>query len=95
MDRDSGQTVEILEAMAPGRARRVTDLVDVVDRSEGAAHRRQPDSWASVPEQRGFVSMVGTLLESVRAGVVLDAGDALATHEMCGEILAQVEHQLA
>jgi virulence factor len=95
MDRDSGQTVEILEAMAPGRARRVTDLVDVVDRSDGAAHRRQPDNWASVPDQRGFVSMIGTLLESVRSGVVLDAGDALATHEMCGEILAQVEHQLA
>ncbi len=34
MDRDSGQTVEILEAMAPGRARRVTDLVDVLDRTE-------------------------------------------------------------
>ena len=95
MDRDSGQTVEILEAMAPGRARRVTDLVDVVDRREGAAHRRQPDSWAPISEQRGFVSMLGRLLESVRAGVVLDAGDALATHEMCAEILAQVEHQLA
>ena len=73
MDRDSGQTVEILEAMAPGRARRV-------NRCEGAAHRRQPDGWAPVSEQRGFASMVATLLESVRAGVVLDGGDALATH---------------
>ncbi len=94
MDRDSGQTVEILEAMAPRRARRVTDLVDVVDRSGGAAHRRQPDNWASVSEQRGFVPMIGTLLESVRAGVVLDASDALATHELCAEILAQVQAQL-
>lgn len=95
MDRDSGQTVEILEAMAPGRARRVTDLVDVIDRREGAAHRRQSDGWAPVSEQRGFTSMVATLLESVRAGVILDGGDALATHAMCDEILAQVEQQLA
>jgi virulence factor len=90
MDRDSGQTVEILEAMAPGRARRVTDLVDVVDRTEGAAHRRQPDNWGSVSSQRGFVAMVNALLASVRAGDVLDGADALATHELCETILSDV-----
>lgn len=95
MDRDSGQTVEILDAMAPGRARRVTDLVDVVDRADGAAHHRQPDNWASVSDQRGFVAMIGSLLESVRAGVVLDASDALATHELCAQVLTEVEAQLA
>ena len=94
MDRDSGQTVEILDAMAPGRARRVTDLVDVVDRSGGAAHRRQPDNWASVSTQRGFTDMVAMLLESVREGVVLDGGDALATHELCERILTEVHAQL-
>lgn len=94
MDRDSGQTVEILEAMAPGRARRVTDLVDVVDRTAGAAHRRQPDNWASVSTQRGFSEMVAMLLESVREGVVLDGGDALITHELCERILAEVHAQL-
>jgi virulence factor len=94
MDRDSGQTVEILEAMAPHRARRVTDLVDVVDRAEGAAHRRQPDNWSSVSAQRGFVAMVDWLLESVRAGEVLDGADALATHELCEQVLAEVERQL-
>lgn len=94
MDRDSGQTVEVLEAMAPGRVRRVTDLADVTDRSDGAAHRRQPDNWASVSAQRGFVAMVRSLLDSVRAGEVLDGGDALATHELCERILAEVEAQL-
>jgi len=94
MDRDSGQTIELLDAMAPGRARRVTDLVDVVDRAEGVAHHRQPDNWASVSQQRGFVAMVGSLLDSVRAGVVLDGGDALATHELCEAILGEVEAQL-
>ncbi len=94
MDRDSGQTVEILDAMAPGQARRVTDLVDVLDRADGLAHRRQPDNWASVSAQRGFVAMVGSLLGSVRAGVVLDGADALATHELCEQILAEVERQL-
>jgi virulence factor len=94
MDRDGGQTVEVLEAMAPGRSRQVTDLVDVVDRRDGAAHRRQPDNWASVPAQRGFVAMVSTLLASVRAGEVLDGADALATHAMCEEIVRRAEAQL-
>lgn len=90
MDRDGGQTVEVLEAMAPGRSRRVTDLVDVVDRFDGAAHHRQPDNWASVSAQRGFVAMVGGLLGSVRAGTVLDAGDALTTHALCEQIVERV-----
>lgn len=94
MDRDSGQTVEVLEAMAPGRARRVTDLVDVVDRVGDVAQRRQPDNWASVAQQRGFTAMVAGLLASVRAGEVLDGGDALATHLLCEDILGQVHAQL-
>lgn len=94
MDRDSGQTVEVLEAMAPGRARQVTDLTDVLERTSGAAHRSQPDNWASVSQQRGFVAMVGRLLESVRTGEVLDGGDALATHELCERILTEVQSRL-
>jgi virulence factor len=94
MDRDSGQTIETLEAMAPGRARLVTDLVDVVDRIGGVAQHRQPDNWAPVAQQRGFTAMVGSLLDSVRAGEVLDAGDALATHLLCEEILARVRDQM-
>jgi virulence factor len=94
MDRDSGQTIETLEAMAPGRARRVTDLVDVVDRVGGVARHRQPDNWASVAQQRGFTAMVAGLLDSVRAGEVLDGGDALATHLLCEEILARVRDQV-
>ncbi len=94
MDRDSGQTLEVLEAMAPGRARVVTDLVDVVDRTDGAAHRRQPDNWASVSAQRGFVAMVGQLLDSVRSGTVLDGGDALATHALCETVVSEAIEQL-
>jgi virulence factor len=94
MDRDSGQTIESLEAMAPGRVRQVTDLVDVVDRVGGVAQHRRPDAWAPVAQRRGFTAMVSSLLDSVRAGEVLDAGDALATHLMCGEILARVHDQM-
>ena len=94
MDRTSGQTIEILEAMAPERAIVVTDLVDVVHRVDGMAQHRQPDNWASVSQQRGFVAMVGRLLNSVRAGEVLDGGDALATHDLCEEILRQVRDQM-
>ncbi len=93
MDRTSGQTIEILEAMAPGQAMVVTDLVDVVHRVDAMAQHRQPNNWASVSQQRGFVAMVGYLLASVRAGEVLDGADALATHELCEEILRQVRVQ--
>ncbi len=94
MDRTSGQTIEILEAMAPAQAMVVTDLVDVVHRVDGMAQHRQPNNWASVSQQRGFVAMVGHLLDSVRAGEVLDGADALATHDLCEEILRQVHDQV-
>lgn len=94
MDRNSGQTIETLEAMAPGHTRRVTDLVDVIDRVGGVAQHRQPDNWAPVAQQRGFTAMVRALLDSVRAGEVLDGGDALATHRLCEDILASVHDQL-
>ncbi len=94
MDRDSGQALEVLDAMAPARAGHVVDLVDVVQRYDGAAHRPQPDNWASVAQHRGFAAMAESLLASARAGEVLDAGDALATHELCERILASVEQQL-
>lgn len=95
MDRDSGQTLELLEVMAPGRSRRVADLVDVVDREGGIARHRQPDNWAPVAQQRGFTAMVGSLLASVRAREVLDAGDALATHLLCDQVLDRVRDQMA
>ncbi len=94
MDRDSGQTIEILEAMAPRRWRRVTDLVHVVEREAGAATSRQPDNWASVSQQRGFVAMIDDLLRSVREGRVLDAGDAMATHDLCEQVLGEVHRQV-
>ena len=90
MDRDSGQTVEVLEALAPGRTRRVTDLVDVVETSGNRSHHAQPSNWASVSAQRGFVAMVDHCLQAVREGTVLDGGDALATHALCEAILAHV-----
>ena len=92
--RTSGQTIEILEAMAPAQAMVVTDLVDVVHRVDGMAQHRQPNNWASVSQQRGFVAMVGHLLDSVRAGEVLDGADALATHDLCEEILRHVHDQV-
>ncbi len=94
MDRDSGQTIEILEAMAPRRWRHVTDLVHVVDRQGGVASSTPPDNWASVSLQRGFVAMLDDLLGSVRQGRVLDGGDALATHELCEHILGEVHRQI-
>ncbi len=71
----------------------------------GPGRRRRPMRRCGAPTSAGQLGVClraarvrldgRHLLESVRAGVVLDAGDALATHEMCAEILAQVEQQLA
>jgi virulence factor len=47
-----------------------------------------------VSAQRGFVAMVDGLLASVRAGELLDAGDALATHELCERVLERAIVQL-
>lgn len=93
MDRDSGQTLEVLEALAPGRSARITDLVEVEDRRGGAVSRRQPDNWASVSVQRGFAAMIASLLDSVRRHEVLDGADALATHELCEHVVAEVLRQ--
>ena len=49
---------------------------------------------AEVCAKSGFVTMVRSLLDSVRAGVVLDGADALATHELCERILTEVTDQL-
>lgn len=95
MDRDSGATTEVLEGMGPGRATQIWDLTHKTIREDGRTITETRDGWASVALQRGFTAMVGDFLSAVRAGTVLDAGDADATHQLCETILAQAQAQLA
>jgi virulence factor len=48
------------------------------------------DDWTPVHTQRGFDAMCDHFIDAVRHGEMLDAADALRTHEMCEQILGEV-----
>ncbi|HEY8338601.1 MAG TPA: Gfo/Idh/MocA family oxidoreductase [Egibacteraceae bacterium] len=90
MNRVAGTTQEVLEVMGRGRGARVVDLATTV-RYEGDELIQRRDEWRSVADQRGFTAMVDAFLGAVRAGRVLSAADALATHALCEQVVAAVE----
>lgn len=88
MNRVSGASEESCEVMGDGVKRRVTDLGDVVDYRGGETLTRRPD-WVPVARQRGIEQVCLEFLAAVRDGRRIDAGDALATHALCEEIVSQ------
>jgi virulence factor len=90
MHRVSGSTEEIVEVAGCGRKRLVRDLAEVVDHVGVPAHTRRGD-WTTVEDQRGFSAICEAFLASVRENRVLDAGDALRTHELCERIVERAE----
>ena len=93
MHRTAGLTEEVLEVVADGRSRRVVDLAEVTD-AVGASCTTRRDEWVPVGEQRGFAGLAEHFLTSVRAGQVLDASDALATHLLCERVVREAERAL-
>ena len=94
MDRTAGLTEEVLEVLAPGRRRRVVDLADVTD-MVGAECTTRRGSWTPVAVQRGFAQLCAEFLGAVREGRLLDASDALVTHELCERVVRDAEAALA
>lgn len=90
MDRDSGVTTEELDVFAPGRRARVRDLAEVTTYAGGTTTVRHRQEWTSVAYQRGFRSAVGAFIGAVSAGQVLDAADAVRTHELCEAVVEQL-----
>jgi virulence factor len=91
MNRESGTTEEVLEVSGRGAKLEVRNLSDVVSHPDGdPVLRRRPD-WVPVARQRGIEQVVLAFLDAVRCGKVLDARDALATHELCEWIVGQIE----
>ncbi|MEV5497046.1 Gfo/Idh/MocA family oxidoreductase [Nonomuraea fuscirosea] len=88
MNRVSGASEETCEAMGDGRKRRVINLGDVVDYQGGEGLARRPD-WVPVARQRGIEQICLEFLAAVRDGRRIDAGDALATHALCEQIVSQ------
>jgi virulence factor len=95
MNRDGGATDEVLEVHGTGRKRRVVDMAEIVDHNDGVETVGRRGDWTPVERQRGFEAICAEFLTSVRKGVLLDAGDALRTHEMCEEIVVSISSSQA
>ncbi|MES9591093.1 MULTISPECIES: Gfo/Idh/MocA family oxidoreductase [unclassified Streptomyces] len=90
MNRLSGSTEERLEVSGQDSKREVVNLAEVIDHKGQPSLRRRGD-WVPVARQRGIEQSVLSFLDAVRAGQVLNAGDALRTHELCEHILRELD----
>ncbi|MFJ7152894.1 Gfo/Idh/MocA family protein [Streptomyces sp. NPDC100445] len=89
MNRLSGSAEEILEVSGQDSKRQVLNLSEVIDHKGQPTVRRRGD-WVPVARQRGIEQAVLAFLDAVRAGQVLSARDALATHELCERVVRAV-----
>lgn len=92
MNRLSGSNEEILEVSGQDSKRQVVNLAEVIDHKGQPTVRRRGD-WVPVARQRGIEQAVLAFLDAVRAGKVLSARDALATHELCERVVRAVQHR--
>ncbi|MFE9452988.1 Gfo/Idh/MocA family protein [Streptomyces sp. NPDC006739] len=90
MNRLSGSAEEILEVSGQDTKRQVVNLSEVIDHKGQPTVRRRGD-WVPVARQRGVEQAVLAFLDAVRAGKVLSARDALATHELCERVVRAVQ----
>ncbi|MEU2930330.1 Gfo/Idh/MocA family oxidoreductase [Streptomyces sp. NPDC007251] len=93
MNRLSGSNEEILEVSGQDTKRQVLNLAEVIDHKGQPTVRRRGD-WVPVARQRGIEQAVLAFLDAVRAGKVLSARDALATHELCERVVRAVQGRL-
>lgn len=94
MNHVSGSTEEILEVSGQDAKREVLNLAEIVDHTGQPTLRRRGD-WVPVARQRGIEQAALAFLDAVRAGTVLSARDALATHELCEQIVFAVHERPA
>jgi virulence factor len=94
MNRLSGSAEEILEVSGQDTKRQVLNLAEVIDHKGQPTVRRRGD-WVPVARQRGIEQAVLSFLDAVRAGKVLSARDALATHELCERVVRAVQDRAA
>jgi len=87
MNRAGPAAEERIEVMGGGHKRTVLDLANVEDIGEPARINRRGD-WTPVARQRGIEQACEAFLQAVRDGHVLSASDAIATHDLCEQIVA-------
>ncbi|MFJ5776358.1 Gfo/Idh/MocA family protein [Streptomyces sp. NPDC093094] len=86
MNRDSGSASEVLQTAGHGMRRDVVNMTDVTDHDGPVALTRGSD-WEPVGRRRGIEGACRHFLDALRAGVRIDAGDALVTHELCEQVI--------
>ncbi|GAA3028765.1 Gfo/Idh/MocA family protein [Streptomyces glomeratus] len=94
MNRLSGSAEEILEVSGQDTKRQVVNLAEIIDHKGQPTVRRRGD-WVPVARQRGIEQVALAFLDAVRAGKVLSARDALATHELCERVVGAVQERPA
>ncbi|MFG3016606.1 Gfo/Idh/MocA family protein [Streptomyces cinerochromogenes] len=92
MNRLSGSSEEILEVSGQDTKRQVVNLAEMIDHKGQPTVRRRGD-WVPVARQRGIEQAVLAFLDAVRAGQVLSAKDALATHALCERVVRAVQER--
>jgi virulence factor len=85
---------ETLEVSGQDTERQVVNLAETVDHKGRPTVRRRGD-WVPVARQRGIEQVALAFLDAVRAGKVLSARDALATHELCERVVRAIQEQAA
>ena len=90
MNRMSGSVEESLDVSGDDSRRQVLNLAEVIDHKGQPTVRRRGD-WVPVARQRGIEQITLAFLDAVRAGKVLDARDALRTHELCERIVTEID----
>ncbi|GII54980.1 oxidoreductase [Planotetraspora thailandica] len=88
MSRVAGAAEETCEVIGGGGKRRVVNLADVVDYSSAETFVRRGD-WVPVARQRGIEQACREFLTALGDGRLISAHDALDTHVLCEEIVAQ------
>ncbi|MET7480166.1 Gfo/Idh/MocA family oxidoreductase [Streptomyces sp. NPDC005648] len=94
MNRLSGSAEEVLEVSGQDTKRQVVNLAEIIDHKGQPTVRRRGD-WVPVARQRGIEQAALAFLDAVRAGKVLSARDALATHELCERVVRAVADRAA
>ncbi|MFE3196117.1 Gfo/Idh/MocA family protein [Nocardia sp. NPDC059240] len=90
MNRCSGITEETLEISGDNTKYKVTNLGDTVTYDGGVTTTHPRGDWTPVSQQRGISQAVNHFLNAIRTGYRLDATDALHTHELCEQIIREI-----
>jgi virulence factor len=93
MNRDSGITEETLEVMSPRNKWLVQSLSKTTHYQAGTEQIVNAGDWDTVLWRRGFPQIIQHFVDCIRtkSAARQSARDALATHELCEQIVTRLE----